>query len=209
MQTQQGIHCKVSCNNQFRRFQLDVGTEFSSLQSQIRKVLGLDGEFVLKYKDIEGDLITISSNEEYQCALAYSNGNLLRMSVTDAKGLPAPVGEDVEIVKNDQSGHGHCRRGHGGNPSHGCAFGAGNGHGRGHGIGGNCHWKEGNSFSPCLWKEKLTAKRNRIIEALAEIEKGTEQKFKKEKLQKKLEKIDARLQKLNSGEIDMKEKRCH
>jgi len=65
-----GIHCKVSCNEELRRF-LYTGTEFSSLRDQIKVVLGLnDKEFVLKYKDDEGDMITLSSNEELHFAIA-------------------------------------------------------------------------------------------------------------------------------------------
>jgi len=66
----ESIHCKVSCNDQIRRF-LYTGTEFSSLRDQIKVVLGLnDKEFVLKYKDDEGDMITLSSNEELHFAIA-------------------------------------------------------------------------------------------------------------------------------------------
>jgi len=65
-----GIHCKVSCNEELRRF-LFTGTEFNSLQDQIKVVLGLnDKEFVLKYKDDEGDMITLSSTEELNFAIA-------------------------------------------------------------------------------------------------------------------------------------------
>jgi prefoldin subunit 5 len=65
-----GIHCKVSCNDELRRF-LYTGTEFSSLRDQIKVVLGLhDKEFVLKYKDDEDDMITLSSNEELNFAIA-------------------------------------------------------------------------------------------------------------------------------------------
>jgi hypothetical protein len=70
-----GIHCKVSYNGQFRRF-LFNGTEFTSLKTQVEQLLDLKGEFVLKYKDNESDLITISSDEELVCALSFSDGVL-------------------------------------------------------------------------------------------------------------------------------------
>jgi hypothetical protein len=88
-----GIHCKVSFNGQFRRF-LFNGTEFTSLQSQVKQILGLDGEFVLKYKDNEGDLITISSDEELVCALSFSDGSLLRLvaeSGTNDMNVETPI----------------------------------------------------------------------------------------------------------------------
>jgi hypothetical protein len=66
-----------------RRFQFS-GTEFSSLQHQVNQLLGLNCEFVLKYKDNEGDMITISSTEELACAIEISqkdNGGLFRLTV--------------------------------------------------------------------------------------------------------------------------------
>jgi len=78
-----GIHCKVVCNDQIRRFQFS-GTEFSSLQDQVKQLLGLNREFVLKYKDNEDDMITISSTEELACAIDISHkndGGLIRLTV--------------------------------------------------------------------------------------------------------------------------------
>jgi len=75
-----GIHCKVSCNDQFRRFVFN-GTNFSSLAKQVQQILALEKEFVLKYKDNEGDQITISSDEELSCALSFSSGNIFRLAV--------------------------------------------------------------------------------------------------------------------------------
>jgi len=66
----QNVHCKVSCNGELRRF-LFTGTEFSSLSDQIRKILNLtDKEFVLKYKDDEGDMITLSTSNELAFAVS-------------------------------------------------------------------------------------------------------------------------------------------
>jgi len=85
-----GVHCKVSCNNQYRRF-LFVGTEFSSLFSQVQQLLSLNKEFVLKYKDNEGDLITISSNEELACALSFSESGVLRLTAVVATDHTQPT----------------------------------------------------------------------------------------------------------------------
>jgi gas vesicle protein len=66
----QNVHCKVSYNGELRRF-LFTGTEFSSLSDQIRKILNLtDKEFVLKYKDDEGDMITLSTTNELAFAIS-------------------------------------------------------------------------------------------------------------------------------------------
>jgi len=198
----QAIHCKVSCKDQFRRF-LFNGTEFTSLITQIRTVLGLDGEFVLKYKDNESDLITISSDEEFRCALAYSNGDLLRLSVVEPN-QPIVVPSDAETVERRPSwrgyrgGYGH-EQGHHGYRGHHGGHRGGHGHEHGHGRRGGCHSGRG----PEMWKEKLTAKRDRITEVLSlmEMEGSEENNFKKYKLQKKLEFIEAKLQKLNSGDL--------
>jgi len=88
-----GIHCKVSCNDQFRRFVFN-GTNFSSLVKQIQQILVLEKEFVLKYKDNEGDQITISSDEELSCALSFSSGNVFRLIVVPrgtSQMSPAPM----------------------------------------------------------------------------------------------------------------------
>jgi len=88
-----GIHCKVSCNDQFRRFVFN-GTNFSSLVKQIQQILVLEKEFVLKYKDNEGDQITISSDEELSCALSFSSGNVFRLIVVPrgtSQMFPAPM----------------------------------------------------------------------------------------------------------------------
>jgi len=102
-----GIHCKVCCNDQFVRF-LFIGTEFSSLFSQVQQSLALNKAFVLQYKDNEGDLITFSSDKELAYAISYSEGNILRLyaitiddkanetSTTDSDG---PVTWRSEMVK--------------------------------------------------------------------------------------------------------------
>jgi len=93
MQTTTGIHCKVVCNEQIRRFQF-FGTEFSSLQEQVKKLLGLNGEFVLKYKDNEDDMITISSTEELSCAIDISHkndGGLIRLTVYSVEPTTSPL----------------------------------------------------------------------------------------------------------------------
>jgi len=105
MQTNNGIHCKVSCNDQFRRF-LFTGTEFTSLFQQVGQVLALENEFVLKYSDNEGDLITISTDEELAYALDIAKGAVLRLVVDQ------PASESVveQPLQWRQRG-GKCRRG--------------------------------------------------------------------------------------------------
>jgi len=198
----QSIHCKVSCNDQFRRF-LFVGTEFGYLFSQVQQLLALDKEFVLKYKDTDGDLITLTSNEELACALSYSDGNLLRLVAVPKE--QAPVAADTEAFSSSfpcaQRGHGweHMHGCHGPYPgglgwgqrhggSHG-PFPGGHGwehmhggHGHFHGGRGGYGWENmrgghGHFHGGCrseMFKARLTSKRDFFKSKLDELEKVTE-----------------------------------
>jgi len=63
----QGIHCKITYNDQIRRFHF-VGTEFVSLKESIARLFSIN-EFVLKYLDDEREYITLESQEDYLTAL--------------------------------------------------------------------------------------------------------------------------------------------
>jgi len=210
----QSIHCKVSCNEQeFRRF-LFVGTEFSSLFSQVQQLLALDKEFVLKYKDVDGDLITLTSNEELACALGYSDGNILRL-VAVPKDATVTVGSDVcspdfhcarKCREQTHGGHPHgpMHGGHGGYPlgqmhgghPHGPMHGGGH-HGHGH---PSCHGE--------MFKAKLISKRDFFKTQLDELEKAPEKTPEQQqqilRLQFKLKKIECLLE----GGWEKKGKHC-
>lgn len=92
--TATGVHCKVICENEIRRFTF-TGTEFSSLKEQIRKICVLNKEFVLKYKDDEGDMITLSTNSELFCALScLDSAKILRLCAFPLDSAP----EKTEIT---------------------------------------------------------------------------------------------------------------
>jgi len=106
-QKQTGIHCKVIWNDQIRRFQFS-GTEFSLLQDQVKQLLGLNREFVLKYKDNEDDMITVSSTEELACAIDISKkneGGLIRFTV-----FTSPEDQTFPIPFEKTHEHPFCRR---------------------------------------------------------------------------------------------------
>jgi hypothetical protein len=67
------------------------------LFAQVQQLLALDKEFVLKYKDTDGDLITLTSNEELACALNYSNGDLLRLVVVLKDNVSVTSDSDVPV----------------------------------------------------------------------------------------------------------------
>jgi len=64
-----GIHCKITYNDQIRRFHF-VGTEFVSLKESIARLFSINDEFVLKYLDDEKEHVTLESQEDYLTALA-------------------------------------------------------------------------------------------------------------------------------------------
>jgi len=228
----QSIHCKVSCNDQFRRF-LFVGTEFGSLFAQVQQLLALDKEFVLKYKDTDGDLITLTSNEELACALSYSDGNLLRLVAVPKD--QAPVVADPEAGGEQMHGcpfpgglgweqrHGGCHgweHMYGGRGSHGWGRGShgwgrgGHGHfhgGRGchgweHMRGGHGHFHGGRAE---MFKARWTSKRDFFKSQLDELEKVAEKTPEQQqevlRLQEKLKKIESRLE---GGCWEKKGKHC-
>jgi hypothetical protein len=186
-----GIHCKVSCNDQFRRF-LFIGTEFSSLFTQIQQLLSLNKEFVLKYKDNEGDLITISSNEELACALSYSEGSVLRLTASTTDSTTDSRHRDPASTEFPTQGpcHFYGRRG-------------GKCHGRGGRYGRFAHDPDAPRNGPDCFKARLTFKRDRIQSRLAEFAESGEldpnQQYRQAMLKEKLGKIEGHLAKLEEG----------
>jgi len=190
----QSIHCKVSCNDQFRRF-LFVGTEFSSLYTQVQQLLALDKGFVLKYKDTDGDLITLTSNEELACALSYSDGNVLRLFAVTKDNAPVTAADSEEPARGFRCSRrgrgGRCHMG-GHGPFHG-------GHGWEHMHGGRCHPHGGHGgWGSELFKAKLISKCDFFKAQLDELEKVPEKTPEQQqeilRLQKKLKKIECRLE---------------
>jgi hypothetical protein len=75
------IHCKVTFNDQIRRFEFH-GTEFTQLKNHVGSLIGLPADgFVLQYVDDESDLINLSSNEDFAIAVEVSGG-LVRLIAT-------------------------------------------------------------------------------------------------------------------------------
>jgi len=65
-----GIHCKVATQDTVRRF-FAKSTEYGALLDQICNVFGFskDSVVLIKYFDDEGDLVTISSDQELKFAV--------------------------------------------------------------------------------------------------------------------------------------------
>jgi hypothetical protein len=93
------IHCKVTFNDQIRRFEFH-GTEFTQLKNHVSSLIGLPADgFVLQYVDDESDLINLSSNEDFAIAVEVSGG-LVRLIATSGS---------TPITSNTQRKH-YCRK---------------------------------------------------------------------------------------------------
>jgi len=136
----EGIHCKLSFNNgQFRRF-LFSGSTFLELRNQVKQLLSLTADdFQLCYLDNEGDLIIISSDEELNCARAFTK-DVLRIfvnpphkttcaptstsscsstaSTTSAPPASTSTGVAEEDNMTDDGTKGNCPYGYGGRSGH-------------------------------------------------------------------------------------------
>jgi len=210
-----GIHCKVSCNDQYRRF-LFNSSQFCQLNLHVKQLLALDKEFVLKYKDTEGDLITISSDEELACAITFSDGNILRLSAIPADSTPTTltttttqttttttVPSSPDLFWGGRRGGHRCGRGGRGRWGEGPEGRGGHRCGRG----GRGRWGE---FGPEAWKSRLVFKRDMFKSVLAELQQypelTPEQQQTKEWTQAKLTKIEGRLEKIENGGFEDDEK---
>jgi len=73
---------KVSLNNDIRRLSFNA-KDYQELHKQIAELFSIEiGNFSLKYKDDEGDMITIGTNEEFKESLNCCQQNILRIFVT-------------------------------------------------------------------------------------------------------------------------------
>lgn len=182
-----GVHCKVVCNGELRRF-LFNGTEFRSLYQQVKLILNLDTskEFVLKYTDEEGDLVTISSDDELACALQYTQSpNLLRLTaVFEETKESVPVSCEFENF----GGRG-CRRGRG------------RGRGKGECAGGP-YERQWNKDKCCLPRHKLEKRREKIQNTIAYLSEMSETsgnpKFREHRIAKLKERLTSLEQKIQN-----------
>jgi len=74
------IHCKVQYGDEFRRFLLQGS--YATMLEQIRALFQFhDEELSIKYTDDEGDLVTISSDEELAFAIELFPNSVLRLTL--------------------------------------------------------------------------------------------------------------------------------
>jgi len=106
--TIKGIHCKVSTQDQIRRFFVS-SAEYNALAEQISQLFGFANDsIVLKYTDDEGDSITISSDAELAFAIDISKATL-RLTV-DRLNVQPSAPHQGECAKKWRKRHDKSRR---------------------------------------------------------------------------------------------------
>jgi hypothetical protein len=102
------IHCKVSFNGQIRRFALQRNTEFTSLKETINRLLSVNNEFVLKYRDDESDYVILESQDDFKTALSLSS--LLRLVVEPRIAATSSNCDGQSLMYRKRHHHQHERR---------------------------------------------------------------------------------------------------
>jgi hypothetical protein len=86
------VKVRLSDDSEVRRFTF-TGTSFADLSAVVRQIFSIapTENPLLKYKDDEGDLISVNSDAELQEALKFAAGNLLNLVLHKAAGSSANV----------------------------------------------------------------------------------------------------------------------
>jgi len=118
-----GIHCKITYDDQIRRFHF-VGTEFVSLKESIARLFSFNDEFVLKYLDDEKEYVTLESQEDYLTALVITP-TILRLKISKSTALScmdspsSPSCEEREGKEKKRCGGKYHGKHHHGKDHHG------------------------------------------------------------------------------------------
>jgi hypothetical protein len=146
------IHCKVLYGEEFRRFVVK-SVSFNELFETVKRLFNLPDGCTLKYKDDEGDLVTMSSDEELLSAKEFSS-SLLHIVVANPNQSRENFSGCPKIGNFGAPHHPHPQHMHGG-------------HHGGHGRGGRKGWKRENKWD----KHEKNGKNSKIKIARGEIPK--------------------------------------
>jgi len=101
----ENIHVKLQHNDEYRRFFFSRSCKFSDLYEKVKAVLNLKDNFIIKYKDEEGEWITISTDMELETGIVLTNGSLFRLMITlcsnDGKNLVSGNEEQPQVVDEE------------------------------------------------------------------------------------------------------------
>jgi hypothetical protein len=197
------IHCKLTYNDQIRRF-VFTGNGFVELRAHVAHLLSLPLEgFVLKYVDNESDLITLSTNEEFNLALELSDKVLRLVAENPVQTIPTAVPGGLAAVPGTVPGTvpfgpggNECGpnswRNRGGHPFHHHPHHM-HPHG-GWGRGGGGRWSQGGDRAEKFESQKmqLQMKLDMMKNALAQIP-ADDQSNRKYKLMMQINRLEGRL----------------
>jgi len=116
------IHCKVLYGEEFRRFVVKSAS-FKELFETVKRLFNLPDGCTLKYKDDEGDLVTMSSDEELLSAVEFTT-KLLHIVVAnpsqpqETQSICPKFGNFGNFQKFGGPHHHQMSGGHGGHPGH-------------------------------------------------------------------------------------------
>jgi len=101
--SENNVHVKLQFNDEYRRFFFHRSSKFAELLEKVKAILNLKEDFVVKYKDEEGEWITISSDMELETGLILANGALFRLQISLCS-TPLELKKDCSVERNDDCG---------------------------------------------------------------------------------------------------------
>eukprot|EP01125_Pyxidicula_operculata_P002793 TRINITY_DN1261_c1_g2_i1.p1 TRINITY_DN1261_c1_g2~~TRINITY_DN1261_c1_g2_i1.p1 ORF type:complete len:255 (+),score=60.58 TRINITY_DN1261_c1_g2_i1:75-839(+) len=109
MQSNQSVTLKACWKTTVRRVSVPQSIDYNQLLHKIRILFNQDGlqnEFALKYRDEEGDLITVSSDSEWQ--LLKNNNNKLKKIIKVELFQSSPSHKYQRFVKPNATNYSHA-----------------------------------------------------------------------------------------------------
>eukprot|EP01027_Heterolobosea_sp_BB2_P004515 GEZU01006916.1.p1 GENE.GEZU01006916.1~~GEZU01006916.1.p1 ORF type:complete len:446 (+),score=165.10 GEZU01006916.1:205-1542(+) len=90
------IEVKAALNDEIRRFDISATSSIQDLRAKLASLFGIPSQFAIKYKDTDGDLITMSTDEEFSYATRKLPDGIIRVfisssSAPSASAATAPV----------------------------------------------------------------------------------------------------------------------
>jgi hypothetical protein len=97
MNTQENISVKAKFGTEIRRFALPTASSFSTLEQTLGNVFSINNKLTIKYLDDEGDLCTISTQEEFAYAATLQSLLHIQIFLSDPQIVPQ-IPQITEVV---------------------------------------------------------------------------------------------------------------